>query len=169
LDLPPGEKALDVAHRDRSHVRLVRDVLGEQAQDVIVFLGRERFAEGADVLDEFRDRGIERDGRLGLDRFFNLQSARARGEFETFLLLCLDRFCRRDPRRLALSSALFAPLDNVASGTSPLDPFACIAAKRDVAPTVCGLHLFEDIDACHNSDSVGKVDAIMDAKWTLSQ
>jgi hypothetical protein len=57
--------------RDRSHVRLVRDVLAEQAQDVIVFLGRERFAEGADVLDEFRDRSVERDVRLGLDRFFN--------------------------------------------------------------------------------------------------
>jgi hypothetical protein len=49
----------------------VRDVLAEQAQDVIVFLGRERFAEGADVLDEFRDRSVERDVRLGLDRFFN--------------------------------------------------------------------------------------------------
>src|ERR1700674_4184709 len=89
----------------------------------------------------------------------------ARGEFESFLLLCLDRLCRPDPRRLALSSAVFAPLDNAASGTCPLDPFACIAAKRDVAPAVCGLHLLEDIDPCHNSDSVGKVDA----KWTLSQ
>jgi len=81
-------------------------------------LRRHGLSEGADVFQEFLDGGVEWNRGLGLDRFFNLQSARPRGEFERFLLLCFDRFCWRDPRRLALSSAVFAPLDNLASGAS---------------------------------------------------
>jgi hypothetical protein len=94
-----------------------------------------------------------------------LLSPRRFGKSSLVALALLKLVRSRAQRRLALSSADFAPLDNVASGTCPLDPFACIAAKRDVAPAVCGFQVLEDIDACHNSDSVGKVDA----KWTLSQ
>jgi hypothetical protein len=93
----PRDKTLDVIRRDHSYVRLGCNVLGKQVQNVVVLLRRHGLAEGADVFDEFGNCGVERHGRFGLGGFFDLEATRARGELEAFLLLCLDRFCRRDP------------------------------------------------------------------------
>jgi hypothetical protein len=40
--------------------------------------------------------------------------------------------------------------NDVTAGTgAPFDPAPRVVLERDVAPTASGLHLFEDIDACH--------------------
>jgi hypothetical protein len=67
-------------------------------------------------------------------------------------------------RSRAEATAVLASLNNVAAGAgAPLDPAPRVAIQRNVAPAAWGLHLFQDIDACHRAPPLAERALL----WTL--
>src|SRR5882724_7386023 len=126
-------------------------MLAEKTEDVIVLLVSEGLAERLDVLQETFDHSGEGKFFFLLDPG-DLKSTARRFNLKTLAFLRFESLGGSDTGSSAPTSAVLAPLNDVAAGPgAPLDSAPRIPSQREVAPAVRGLYLFEDIDTCHRA------------------